>query len=55
MLQLLHGPNGWRRVIRWFFNGMPIVVLRVVRLTPTINVSETVRSLASSDPGWMIY
>ena len=27
-----------------FFNRMPIIVLRVVRLTPTISVSETVRS-----------
>lgn len=37
-----------------FFNGMPIVVLRVVRLTPTISVSETVRSSARSVPGWIM-
>ena len=31
-------------VLYAIYDGMPIVVLRVVRLTPTISVSETVRS-----------
>lgn len=46
--------NNYAIVVAWaqwlaacyplFFNEMPIIVLRVVRLTPKISVSETVRS-----------
>ncbi len=42
-------------VLSAIFNGMLTVMLKVVRLTPSISVSETVRSSASSDPGGIMY
>ena len=42
-------------VLPVIFNGMPIVVFKVVRLTPIIIVSETVRSSAGLEPGELMY
>ena len=42
-------------VIPAIFNEMPIVLFKVVRLTPTIIVSETLRSSAGLEPGEIMY
>ena len=41
-------------VLYAIYDGMPVVVLKVVRLTATVSVSETVRSSARSDPGGLM-
>ena len=42
-------------VLPAIFNGMPTVVFKMVRLTPTIIVGETVRSSAGLEPGEIMY